>query len=476
LIDFKNNMPIKVYIKGSSNSGKTLFLEGPIRRRAPRKIDFLRDVARYHTNDVLEIVFLHVYFHELSEAFLEALKETLTSRMWNRIDFKYCTGLWTRPFLEAFARYSKHIRILGSTEDSNLYRAMCAAAAATSDDPDDFSVDHLQLQTLFQEYSILSLKNSLADNACRLKELTLRECSFQGGLTLSTLAAGLRQNQGLKRICFMDCRFRDSAKARLLWEALAGHSNLEHFSLIHSDVSISVMDGLNMLARSCEKLKNLKICHLPVKNDHRIQQRDLRGHDDRAEAVVGTRVAAVEQTQHRGGWWLESLEIHTMHQLEVLDLSKNWMYDDAAHYLAESAPLLPRVRQLYLGVNHIGDLGIQSLATSLLTQHWPNLKVMDISNNLFGNVGASSLLEALKRHTNLETLHGCHGCDCSTELSHLTHLNRAGRRLWTSSANAPLGLWPLVLEQVDRTNPTWNEDDKASVLYSMLRLGSILFP
>jgi hypothetical protein len=243
-------MPIKVDIKGG---GKALFLEGPIRRRAPRKVDFLRDVAKYHTN-VSEIIFLHVYFDELSEAFLKALEETLKSRIWNRIDFQYCTGFWTRPFLDAFTKHSKCIRLLGSgTEDSNLFRAMCTATATTTGDP-DFSVDHLQLQTLFQEYSILPLQICLSDESCRLKELTLKKCSFQGDLSLTDLASGLRGNQSLKHIYFMDCRFRESAKASLLWEALAGHPNIERFSLIHRDVSLSVIDGLNKLTRSCENL------------------------------------------------------------------------------------------------------------------------------------------------------------------------------------------------------------------------------
>jgi hypothetical protein len=211
----------------------------------------------------------------------------------------------------------------------------------------------------------------------------------------------------------------------------------------------------------------VKISHLPIKND-RVQQDEW---GDGQSDVVRRKV----QRTHRGGWWLEALEIHTMYQLEILDLSKNWMYDDAAHCLAKAAPFLSRLQQLCLGFNHIADSGIQSLAAALLAQHWPNLKVLDISNNLVGNIGANSLLEALKSHTNLETIHGCRGYDCSTELMHLTRLNRAGRRLWKSSAMVPLGLWPLVLEQLDRKNPAWNEDDKASVCYSMVRHGFVLF-
>jgi hypothetical protein len=137
--------------------------------------------------------------------------------------------------------------------------------------------------------------------------------------------------------------------------------------------------------------------------------------------------------------------------------------DILAALLAETT----RLRAIYLCDCHLEDDNIAQIARAL--GHHPLLKQLWLNGQQnFCQGGAEHLLEGLKTHMELEHLQlPPRSFDCRPQIQVYMDLNRGGRRLLGES-NAPLALWPRVLERAGRI-PGMNEQSRANIIYFFVR-------
>lgn len=156
--------------------------------------------------------------------------------------------------------------------------------------------------------------------------------------------------------------------------------------------------------------------------------------------------------------------------LRILHLNENRL-DDRAMEISP-AIMHSQLEHLDLRSNQITDNGIRFIARQLSDERSHHLKKLSLHGNPFGEQGGSLLLEALQQ-SNLEleylTIPG--RMECGKHIYHWLQLNKGGRKLLRAT-NAPLSLWPQVLERVNRLK-FWspgrlNEACRANVMFSLL--------
>jgi hypothetical protein len=128
------------------------------------------------------------------------------------------------------------------------------------------------------------------------------------------------------------------------------------------------------------------------------------------------------------------------------------------------------LKHLHLCENYISDKGIQCFASSLKGMR--SLKTLWVSENNFRD--AISLLDAVQCNNELEQLILDRHVACFEEIQYRILLNKGGRRL-LASHEAPLAVWPLVLERCQHIRHYCRQANRADVLYHLLRGGPALF-
>jgi Ran GTPase-activating protein (RanGAP) involved in mRNA processing and transport len=116
--------------------------------------------------------------------------------------------------------------------------------------------------------------------------------------------------------------------------------------------------------------------------------------------------AATELSYNRIGWGdAEALLVASVLQsgatprLRELDLSFNTIGDSGAKAIAAALPHAPQVERLDLSDNRIGDAGAAALANALLRS--PSVAWLNLHTNLIGDQGALALANVLPRATQL---------------------------------------------------------------------------
>lgn len=87
---------------------------------------------------------------------------------------------------------------------------------------------------------------------------------------------------------------------------------------------------------------------------------------------------------------------------ETLDLSFNWIGDDATCTLAFRLSQIPLLKSLNLSMNQIGSSGVVALAANF--KHWPHLERLDLNRNPIPREGNLAIDLRVHQLTSLKTL------------------------------------------------------------------------
>jgi hypothetical protein len=203
----------------------------------------------------------------------------------------------------------------------------------------------------------------------------------------------------------------------LLLESLIHHPTLQCFNVYGMTCRTRATSALaNMLTSS-----SCQLWHLGLKNN-------LNTPEDKLDV---TRL-------------IQALRTNTT--LTNLQLSGNNVHDDDMEPLAD---ILTHhnstLKGLGLTANNIGNAGLRSFATRLADMR--GLRFLDVQRNQFDAEAKEEIIAALENNFELERLDldGTY----HEQKSFYLGLNKGGRRLLLNS-NAPLALWPLVLERASK--------------------------
>ena len=128
--------------------------------------------------------------------------------------------------------------------------------------------------------------------------------------------------------------------------------------------------------------------------------------------------------------------------------------------------------ELLLAHNTIDDEGITTL-DNLLPQ-MGSLKRLSLWGNPFEHDGAKALAEGLAANFSLEEVDLFRNFPCSEQITYYTALNRGGRRLMNDN-QAPVGLWPLVLERLGNLSlPNGSKTTSHDLMLYMVRGPALL--
>jgi Ran GTPase-activating protein (RanGAP) involved in mRNA processing and transport len=166
-----------------------------------------------------------------------------------------------------------------------------------------------------------------------------------------------------------------------------------------------------------------------------------------------------------------SRALQTNGTLKVLRMAGNSMGNDNVQLIAKSLAKNVALHDLDLSANSVGDSGLQALIEAM--EQNQVLKTLSLKYNVFADL--SCVEYVLRQHNfSLQTLN--HSCkpqsenlrrgENGTTISYYLRLNQGGRILLKKD-DAPLGLWPIVLE---KNFPTKNFD----AIFFMLRHSSML--
>jgi Ran GTPase-activating protein (RanGAP) involved in mRNA processing and transport len=279
-----------------------------------------------------------------------------------------------------------------------------------------------------------ALSEGLTSSSCILQTLDLSWTSLEED-SLRELADGLRGNASIKNLELMGCSLQDDL-VRQLVEALVQHATLEVLGLNGNKSAYLTSVALAaLLSNPNSKLNKLDVSF-----------QSSFGNDGTG---VGLDVS------------LLALSLRTNTCLRILDLSDDHLTDDDAETLCrilcdqKELPTNSTLRELLLARNKITDRGMQHILESLPTLK--GLKRLSLWGNPLADIGAKALSEGLIANVGLEDV----------------DLFRTHRLL--HAPQAPLGLWPLVLERLQQINLGSNGAmSSLDLLYYMLRGPALL--
>jgi hypothetical protein len=307
------------------------------------------------------------------------------------------------------------------------------------------------------------------------------------------LSFALRLNGHLKTLSLDGCGLSDEHIASIL-TALQHHPSLRTLSLqqnachtlgmaaiaalLHLD-QLKELD-LSYLTRQQTKTKKAEPVPSPPQQEEVVVEDDKednvnKGNDeskDTADAETKVDVQPKEEDSK-----LESSSDHAQEQdddsrqvvrntsLQVLQLAGNNLNDA---YLSTLLPIFgqsSQLKELNLFGNRISDRGVvQCLLNKLPVLH--HLESLWLGHNSLTAISAERLVEAMHTNynlmdVNLRTLTNLGKNHNNTvqektmdayqdELDYYCRLNRGGRRIFGSTNEIPLGLWPSVLERANR--------------------------
>jgi hypothetical protein len=313
-----------------------------------------------------------------------------------------------------------------------------------------------RLKTLVLRETHLADDTSLEEGLSRtqsLKELEVHQVLLYP--LVESLTRGLQQNVYLERLDISYCKLPDESLAELVRAAFENNPYLT---------------TLNIAGNECGPLGLLALGSILQCTDSNLETLNLSRQEFSSTANP---TETKRQGFHNIGVFAEALAINST--LVRCDLSRNELTNDDAAVLGRALAQNRTLYELNLSFNNIGDEGMQEFSSYI-----PSMRVrrLSIKPNPLGNVGAQSLLDAMKENVHIEFLDSLLGFDvhCTRQLRLYTHLNRGGRRI-LQAENVLVGLWPIIFDRAT-TIPYYSDRDahvRATVLFYLLQNGAEKF-
>jgi Ran GTPase-activating protein (RanGAP) involved in mRNA processing and transport len=403
---------------------------------------------------VVELTFRNVAIDRIIVVALEDLllqHAESSNTKWQKLETIHCTG-------EIGA-------VIQAVTTNDCVQQFCFTGSVPIAHNPRYSLDTPSLQALgramqrpnSQTLSCLNLKGTrltrqgltlLADGlstSSSLQTFRMSHCAMDAA-DLAILASALGQNKHLTVLLLAHCKLNGDDQAdnfALLLESLIHHPTLECFNVYGMTCRPRATQALaDMLTNS----SSCRLWHLGLKNN-------LQNPEDKLQVTSLFQALRSNQT------------------LTHLQVSGNNVHDDDMEPLADIlAHHNTTLKGLGLTANNIGSAGLRSFATRLADMR--GLRFLDVQRNPLDTQVKDEIIAALEHNMELERLDldGTYHEHKSFYLG----LNKGGRRLLLNS-NAPLALWPLVLERAakltfGRNRPFAHLD----VLYCLVR-GPALF-
>ena len=387
--------------------GITLYIEN---RRGKKGDDELAQKLQAVNEQHKVVCVRNVYF---SPVLCASLSQAMRGKHWKKVEMRQVRGDVTTVMaacmsLNEIEEY--HLSLFADTEIQ--YKAWCALSMAMQQKHSQLKI--LRLHTNYSAQQMEKLAEGLKSELASLEVLDLNWSTIANE-AVRELAAGLHENKSLNHIKFYECRLGDHQVAQLV-DAVAHHPKLTLLDFTGNRAGPLTSASLSNLLRSSQKIETLNFNYLHC--------------GDCVERLVIDLIASA---------------LGNNSSLRILDLTNRAIDDEdterLCRVLCESNKTLVELR---LGMNKITDQGIKVLA-KMMPQMSPSLERLSLWGNPFTDKGVKVLAESLAKNFTLVEL------DLTSliqEIPYYCGLNRAGRRLMYSTANVPLGLWPLVLERL----------------------------
>jgi hypothetical protein len=355
--------------------------------------------------------FVDVYF---TDANIKRMELALKGRQFEKIGIMSCRGKVDEALLVIFESVQVECLRLDCLHIKPSTARVIGEGVATCR-----SLKCLVLQALCMTETLAqSLEHGLSRTSS-LESLYLSAISARNSDRLWTeiILEAFRKNRSLKHLGIARVRGMDPAK---VFQSIQSHESLESISFACLDgVAPSTLTALDDLSRSSKsKLKTVK---LSVRGDWTnlwyLPNQFFGGRLIRFELTISTSSQCCDMRQLG--------EILVRNELiESLSLAHCGLDENS---IAQLASFLGKVK----GLKYLGLQG----------------------NLLNSGRGCDALLAALEHNRSLERIDMPAIVEQKRAIDHLLDWNRAGRRLF-QDLDAPMSLWPLVLDRADKIDYT----------------------
>lgn len=354
--------------------------------------------------------------HEVAVALIQLFNDT--TRSWNAFTIQRCLGrIW--PSILSLIVSRANLRELRLYHNELGYDGFSALAMSLATNP--VNLMELDIEEFISPMAAEAFSAGLKMNTT-LKTLNLHECRFDLE-AIPWIAEGVQGNRSIEVVYLDECQLTDDQCASML-SAILDHESLGRIVLDYNFCSTETLCQCAVMLRD-NRLKNLKFLEIGWQ-----------------ESLVDPRVSPSLPVGILGG----ALKSNSM--LHFLDLSGNRLDS------AELASLMEGVK--YSRIEHLGleSCRISDEDLELVLTHLPtSLLHLNLLENLFATDKSNDqLCKTATQHTTLERLEIDNDLDCWSQVCYHTRLNRGGRRLLTCGDTVPSGIWPIVLERVNKIN------------------------
>eukprot|EP00539_Tryblionella_compressa_P006650 CAMPEP_0178762082 /NCGR_PEP_ID=MMETSP0744-20121128/16350_1 /TAXON_ID=913974 /ORGANISM="Nitzschia punctata, Strain CCMP561" /LENGTH=340 /DNA_ID=CAMNT_0020416731 /DNA_START=1 /DNA_END=1023 /DNA_ORIENTATION=- len=265
-----------------------------------------------------------------------------------------------------------------------------------------------------------------------LKSLDLSQSDFDGAASVAMFCDGLRENVGLVKLRLENCRLEDDELADIV-HALISHPTLKDLSLALNYAGSDTIDAVSKLlltqTQSSSKFGQLERLDLGQQTPGHLRNMNL----------------VYDALQHNN-------------TLKSLCLRENYLLRSQIPQLIDALKVNNVLEELNLEDCDIRKEGLEAVVNNI--SHYNALRILRLRKNVTSirdNVNlASSLPHILEANHVMQVLdldeQWIPDLEQRRKVEKFLHLNKAGRRFLksTSSDGLPLGMWPLLLERVDR--------------------------
>ena len=402
---------------------------------------------------VVELTFRNVAIDRIVVAALQdLLLQHAKQTKWQKLETIHCTGeigaviraVTSNDCVQQFC-FTGSVPIAHNPRYS-LDAPSLQALGRAMQRPNSKTLTCLNLKgTRLTQHGLTLLSDGLSKSSS-LQTFRMSHCAMEAS-DISILASALGQNRHLTVLLLAHCKLNGDDHAdnfALLLEGLIHHPTLQCVNIYGMTCRPRATQALaDMLTRSSSPCQ---LWHLGLKNN-------LNQPEDKLDVTS----------------LIQALRTNTT--LTNLQLSGNNVHDDDMEPLADIlAHHNTTLKGLGLTANNIGSAGLRSFATRLADMR--GLRFLDVQRNHFDVDAKEEIIAALQNNMELERLDldGTY----HEQKSFYLGLNKGGRRLLLNS-NAPLALWPLVLERASKLTFGRNRPfAHLDVLYCLVR-GPALF-
>jgi hypothetical protein len=314
---------------------------------------------------------------------------------------------------------------------------------------------------------------AIAMSTERVQSFWFSELELQAP-TFHALATGLKFNRFASELRFKRCQLTHAIEA--ITDGIRGNPIVQSITLEQCGIVDELLAGFVRSLSDCDSLQKLSlegnICRSEgiaelelLLRKRRLQNLSL--HNQRIEGDERIEIAPIAIALRGGN-----------SALKFLDLSRNCLGDDDVRLLMNALVDGNRTLEtLHLDQNMITDEGAYYIADAL-----PSLlvlKTLALPENPVGALGATRILNSIPENYTLETFIVPSGnTEIQRKIRWYGNLNKGGRRLFSTPRDAPLAIFPYVIERVNNMplSHVWNPEIAPSdVIYGLLRLGQLLF-